>query len=142
VTQTLRRPPAWSRAARALRVASASIALFALLGIGHILPAFHFALVAHRVCSEHGELLHEAAPPARAAARSRDVSLVAGEEAAHEHEHCGVLALPGSLAVPVSSAATFELVSSDAAAGSPGRASSAHVGIALLSYAPKLAPPA
>ena len=43
-----------------LRAGAASIALFALVGVGHILPAFHFALVAHRVCAEHGELIHEA----------------------------------------------------------------------------------
>jgi hypothetical protein len=128
--------------ARALRLSAASIALFALLGVGHVLPALHFALVAHRVCAEHGELVHESAPLAAPAARSSEVSLVGGAPVAHEHEHCGVLALPGSLALPASWADTVELASTGGTATAVDGARAAHIGIALLSYAPKLAPPA
>jgi hypothetical protein len=127
-----------------LRAAAASIALFALLGVGHVLPALHFALVAHRICAEHGELLHEAAlaPSAEVGSRSSVPELAAGQLTEHEHEHCGVLALPGSFAV-ASSGAWREpsLPGEPVVGGSPGERR-AHVGIALLLQAPKLAPPA
>ncbi len=145
--------PSW------LRCSAVSIALFVLLGIGHVLPALHFALVAHRVCAEHGELLHEA--PLQAAAgqgvaghgalRSSqpsapapaEVSLVAsGGTGAHDHEHCGVLALPGSLGAPEALTSAACLLPAGWAASLPGHERAAHVYIALLAYAPKLAPPA
>lgn len=138
---------------RWLRLSAISIALFVLLGIGHVLPALHFALVAHRVCAEHGELLHEA--PVRGVAGqdelrsshangpSSEVSLVAaGGAAAHEHEHCGVLALPGSLGAPEALSSAACLVPAGWTTSLPGHERAAHAYIALLSYAPKLAPPA
>ena len=125
-----------------LRVSAASIALFALVGIGHVLPAFHFALVAHRVCAEHGELVHEAAPSADSPAPSDVPALVAGADARHEHEHCGVLALPGSFGVPASAPRAFEVPPREQLEPEPGCERPAHVDIALLAYAPKLAPPA
>jgi len=116
---------------------------------------FHFALVAHRICAEHGELLHEAAPEPSAEAGSRsDVPelvllsarapqpVVAGRHAGHEHDHCGVLALPGSFGTAPSAAWREPSAPSESVAcASPG-ARPAHVGIALLLRAPKLAPPA
>jgi hypothetical protein len=148
VTQTLRQWSAWCRVAlafhvaRMVRASATGLALFALLGVGHVLPAFHFALVAHRVCAEHGELVHESATAVEPSTPTSDVALVAGEAASHEHEHCGVLALPGSFALPASPAAPFDFVSGEDAIDAPGRALAAHVGIDLLSLAPKLPPPA
>jgi hypothetical protein len=146
------RGPAWARAA-------ASIALFALLGVGHLLPALHFALVAHCICAEHGELLHEAAPvrsaraEAEAASRSSvpepllssaraQQTVIAGHYAQHEHEHCGVLALSGSFGVAHSAAWREPSAPSVSVAGASLSERPAHVGIALLLRAPKLAPPA
>jgi hypothetical protein len=127
--------------AAGLRALAVSLALFAVLGVGHVLPAFHFALVAHRVCAEHGELLHGSEALAKPSAPESDVSLVAREIGGHDHEHCGVLALPSTLAVPASFAAVFCRIPNDDAAAAASRARVAHVGIDLLSYAPKLAPP-
>jgi hypothetical protein len=131
-----------ARVALGMRALTVSIALFAVLGVGHVLPAFHFALVAHRVCAEHGELLHESAAAAEPSRPSNDVSFVAREVPSHEHEHCGVLALPSSLALPASFGAVFCRITNDDAASAASRPLLAHVGIDLLSYAPKLAPPA
>lgn len=137
------------------RLAAASIALFAMLGIGHVLPALHFALVAHRICAEHGELLHEAAPqpPAESrsstpeesswgSARAAQPAVVAGGHAGHEHDHCGVLALPDSFGTAPSAAWREPVAPGEpVACASPGERP-AHVGIALLLRAPKRAPPA
>lgn len=125
-----------------LRATAASVALFALLGVGHLLPALHFALVAHRICAEHGELVHEAAPAPVVAERSSGPELVVGEHAAHEHEHCGVLALSGSPAVALSATGRELRSAGEPIASDRHGELCAHVGIALLLYAPKLAPPA
>ena len=139
-----------------LRAAAAAIALFALLGVGHVLPALHFALVAHRICAEHGELLHDAAPEPSAEAGSRSSvpellfsssrepqpGVVAGQHAGHEHDHCGVLELPGSFGTAPSAAWREPTPPSEPVACVSTGERPAHVGIALLLRAPKLAPPA
>lgn len=143
--QTLRRGSAVGLPGPArLRAAFASIALFALLGIGHVLPALHFALVAHRICAEHGELLHEAAPAPSVdlGSRSSVPELAAGQHAAHEHDHCGVLALPGSFGAAPCAAWREPSAPSESVACASSGERPAHVGIALLLRAPKLAPPA
>jgi hypothetical protein len=132
------RGPAW------LRAAAAAIALFALLGVGHVLPALHFALVAHSICAEHGELLHEPAraPSAQAVgSRSSTSELVLGQHAEHEHEHCGVLALPGSFGLPSSASWREPSLLGEPIVCSAHGELAAHIGIALLFQAPKLAPP-
>ena len=136
-----RAPAAGLRGLIGLRSAAAAIVLFALLGVGHLLPALHFALVVHRICAEHGELLHEAAAAPGVESRSSDVQLVAGQHAGHAHEHCGVLALPGSKG-SLSSAGWCEPLVLDASLALvlPGERP-AQGGISVLSYAPKLAPP-
>ena len=131
--------PALLRRSTWLRRCAASIALFALLGVGHVLPALHFALVVHRVCAAHGELLH-LAPTAEAPSRSGDVSLI--PRAVSEHEQCGVLAMPGLPALPASAPEIARPTHTAQSWVVLGRALTAHVGIDVLSYAPKRAPPA
>lgn len=138
----------------ALRSSAVAIALFVLLGIGHVLPALHFALVAHRVCAEHGELLHDASPRdatvQRALRSSRPSApttlgvllVAAGGADRHEHEHCGVLALPGSLGAPEALPSAACRLPAVRTTSLPGHERAAYAYIALLSYAPKLAPPA
>ena len=135
------------RARAALRAGAASIALFALVGVGHVLPAFHFALVAHRICAEHGELIHDGGPARVKAERSvkaaapDEATVVQHSSASHEHEHCGVSAAPVTAGVvPGVRGDAFTLVGQELDAA-VGRALDAHVGIELLAYAPKLAPP-
>jgi hypothetical protein len=134
VTRTLRECSAW------LRLGALSLALFAALGVAQILPALHFALVVHRVCAEHGEMLHESAPVARQVAPA-ETSVVARDGVSHEHDHCGVLAASGPSAAPVPAAAQATAPSAAGVSVGFGRARAAHVRIALLAYAPKLAPP-
>src|SRR5688572_20921804 len=84
--------------------------LCALLGPGPALPALHFALVAHRVCPEHGALEHiDAASPEleAAAGAARGVpdtgsSISPGRALAdaHGHEPCGVAGIGSSAVVP------------------------------------------
>jgi hypothetical protein len=135
VTRTLRECSAW------LRLGALSLALFAAVGVAQILPALHFALVVHRVCAEHGELLHESAPVARQVAPAETSSVVARDGVSHEHEHCGVLAASESSAALVPAASHVTAPSAAGASVGLGRARAAHVRIALLAYAPKLAPP-
>ena len=118
----------------------ASLVLFMMAGVGHVLPAFHFALVVHRVCVEHGEMVHEVA---RAPARERELEGPAfvGQESGHEHEHCGVAAGTGT-GVAIAASAASAGPSLPIVGLGRGAARSAHLGIALLAYAPKLAPPA
>jgi hypothetical protein len=135
VTARLRTELAW------LRVSGASLVLFVLIGAGHVLPALHFALVVHRVCAEHGEVVHEAQRPLERSREPAGAAVSGAAGAGHEHDHCGVPALPGGAAAPPARAwaraeAPHEL------AAAPNGERSAHVHVALLSYAPKLAPPA
>lgn len=118
----------------------ASLVLFVLVGAGHLLPAVHFALVVHRVCAEHGELVHDVVRTSEGA-RELDGLAFVGTEGEHEHEHCGVATGTGAgLAIAASPASGS---APRASAGlAPGAERGAHVCIALLAYAPKLAPPA
>ena len=131
----LRRQLAW------LRMSAASLALFVLIGAGHVLPALHFALVVHRVCAEHGELVHEATRPPEHSRDPAGPALIGGAAAAHEHDHCGVAAVHGSGALP-SVAAWVRVESPRDLAAAPNGERAAHERLAPLSYAPKLAPPA
>ena len=134
MTRTLRECSAW------LRLGAVSLVLFAALGVAQVLPALHFALVVHRVCAEHGELVHEPASVAREAAPV-EASVVARDGVSHEHEHCEVLAAPGSFAALVPAAAEAAAPGALSFSVGFGRARAAHMRIALLAYAPKLAPP-
>lgn len=127
--------------------------LCALLGPGPALPALHFALVAHRVCPEHGELEHvdpatrqtEGTRVASATSNSVDLSpaLVPGSDGSdgHGHEPCDGAAAGAS--GPVLPAAHAALAAPQApSAAAPRGTERAHHRIALLCYAPKLPPPA
>jgi hypothetical protein len=125
--------------------------LCVLLGPGPALPALHFALVAHRVCPEHGELEHvepdalersTTVSAARSAAATGD-ALVAGSAGTdgHGHEACGVGAAGNSVAVLPAARATVA-APCKAAHAAPSGTERAHQRIALLRYAPRLPPPA
>jgi hypothetical protein len=128
-----------------LRVGAAWIALLVLLGVGHTAPALHVLFVAHRVCAEHGELVDAAATgesePAPRAQPDATASIRAAEGAAHTHEHCGVLGFWRVLGAPAAPRRFAGLLPAAAVASVAGEARAAHVDIALLLYAPKLAPP-
>lgn len=127
-----------------LGISAAYLALFVLVGLQQVLPALHFTLVAHRLCAEHGELLHEAGGDERleaARAPSHDAALAPADAGGHEHEHCGVLALPQSVAALDRALAAVSVLPASWAACLPDGERAAHVEIALLAYAPKLAPP-
>jgi hypothetical protein len=128
--------------------------LGALLCVAPALPALHFALVLHRICPEHGELLHVGQAdiePGSGASASAEHGAEKGpalhaassgpSEHAHGHDLCGVASGgAGACALPTS-LVSQALASQDVTARSV-QGANAHVGIALLSYAPKLAPPA
>ncbi len=128
--------------------------LCALLAPGTAFPALHFTLVSHRVCLEHGELEHvgssvdgdadASAPdaldaPARTLADQAFVPGAAGDDD-HGHEACGASASGTGVAVPrAERSGTAALHARPPSA--PSDTERAHPGIALLRYAPKLAPP-
>jgi hypothetical protein len=139
----MRATPGKTQRAVALLRALAGLLLVAL-SAGQALPALHFALTTHVVCAEHGELAHvgDFAPRAHPAPSAGQVQISGGETSSHEHEHCDVLATFGPRAA-LSSTPTLERSASTAlSALAPVRAEAAHSSLALLSYAPKLAPPA
>jgi len=130
--------------------------LFALLGAGQVLPALHFVLVAHRVCAEHGETLH--AEPAHGADDSLSNGLVSGSSVSdpesteiqlksapalpeHEHEHCSVLGVTRSAGAALASAAAGAALPPPWEQFVRETERAAHIDVALLLYAPKLAPP-
>lgn len=147
------RPPAYI--ARVTKLAGSRVhwlpawlMLFALLGVGQVLPALHFVLVAHRVCAEHGETLH--AEPAREvsgspvarASKSAEIELKSAPVLPeHEHEHCSVLGVARSAAAALASAPPGAPLPAPWERFVRETERAAHVDIALLLYAPKLAPP-
>lgn len=107
------------------------------------MPALHFATVAHEVCAEHGALEHVHAGSeheAEGVAPSKNATVSAAADSSDEHESCGVLGLspPSALVAggALASSFTLELAPKHALCEAPANAS-----VALLSYAPKLAPP-
>jgi hypothetical protein len=123
--------------------------LSALLAAGPSLAALHFALVRHRLCLEHGQLEHVTASEVdqgRQAAPDRAHGPVISEGASevdphgHQHDACTVSA-PGGLAALAPALGLQQFLSADFRAPARERAQPAHVGIALLEYAPKLEPP-
>jgi hypothetical protein len=120
----------------------------ALIAAGPSLSALHFALVRHRLCLEHGQLehvdVHEGATPSVIRERPSGPALSQdgspSDLDAHSHDACAVTP-PGSLVAVFSQLATLALLAVCASAIGGSRPRRAHVGIPLLRYAPKLAPP-
>jgi hypothetical protein len=118
----------------------------------------HFSLVQHRICPEHGELLHVSAEEfareassqvggSRAGPQSAGTAVASAAQGAggnatdsHDHDACGVSVL-GSVAAVWPAAATAVAALAELGATRPSGAERAHLGIALLHYAPKLEPP-
>jgi hypothetical protein len=123
-----------------------ALALSAVFGLAQVLPVLHFVLVAHQLCAEHGELVHVDAsesPAAHAAeehSRSSEVQLVGSSGESHSHDHCGVIISGHAHGVQLSSP-QGGLQARSYLDAEPGSARAAHPSIALLAYAPKLAPP-
>jgi hypothetical protein len=133
-----------SRVRTGSRSLAAWVAFVVLLGVGHVVPALHFLFVAHHLCAEHGELVDVAAENVERAREKapNQVSVEAGSAGAHSHEHCGVLALAPAPASSEASLGAVQRLPAGEVASSAGDAQAAHIGIELLLYAPKLAPPA
>jgi hypothetical protein len=126
-----------------VRSLAAWVALLVLLGVGHVVPALHFLFVAHHLCAEHGELVDVATENV---VRTREkapnqAAVDVGSPAGHSHEHCGVLALAPTPAAQAVSLGVVQRLPVAEVASRGGQAHTAHVGIELLLYAPKLAPP-
>jgi hypothetical protein len=137
------------------------LALVLLMGVGHVVPAFHFLFVAHHLCAEHGELvdagpdaalLHAGAPAPRktaggSAATEADQAAPSGAicssgAVGHSHEHCEVFAATRAAPALTPAPALAQLLPALQPLPAQGEARDAHLDIALLHYAPKLAPPA
>lgn len=120
--------------------------LCAVFGLGQALPVLHFVLVAHQLCAEHGALVHADAGSSPAAhgpegqPASSDAQLLDSGSEPHAHDHCGVAIAGQAHAVRLGSPEGC-LYAASYRAGGTGAARAAHSSIALLSYAPKLAPP-
>jgi hypothetical protein len=128
-----------------LRVLAAALCL--LFVAAPSLPTLHHLLVAHVVCPEHGELLHVSELSGERSEKlsgvhvqsSKQLSLVAAP--APGHDACGVPAWGASegFSAAALAASVFSCLSFGSAGSAPDQRP--HAAIALLSYAPKLAPP-
>jgi hypothetical protein len=125
------------------------VALVLLIGVGHVVPALHFLFVAHHLCAEHGELVDAVASAAGAESAESprekagaSAAVCASSAAAHSHEHCGVFAATRAAPALAPAPAADRLPPAVRLPPSQGEARDAHIDIALLHYAPKLAPPA
>ena len=140
-----------------------------LLGVGHVVPALHFLFVAHHLCAEHGELVDAVAEPGRGesaeklrgepasadkagadkvgadkAGADKAASLAAvcvSGAAAHAHEHCEMFTATRAAAALAPAPSCAQVLPAVELVSPAGEARDAHVDIALLHYAPKLAPP-
>ena len=68
-------------------------AICGLLALAQVVAFSHVALVAHRICAEHGEAIHAIAPVESLAVSDCDSSLrsvmpAQGAGVGHDHEHC------------------------------------------------------
>jgi hypothetical protein len=137
------RPPALSAKASVSRGVIAALCglAFALLAVGQVLPALHFALVGHRVCAEHGALEHSPHVVTSGASASHAPSASADFEAAEAHEHCSVPAIsPLRGTLPAREAhAVVRFSRLSLATVTP--CESPQLALSVLAYAPKLAPP-
>ncbi len=130
------------------RLRAVTQALAALLAVGGLLApvagALHAASSRHAPCLEHGEML-EADGPAHAprdhARHSGAQFEAAGQSQAHGHEHCALLSLAHSRALPSCEAPRgLPLASlSESLPAAPGAAPRAS--LPLLHLAPKGSPP-
>ena len=125
------------------------VALVLLVGVGHVVPALHFLFVAHHLCAEHGELVDAAGEAARAETAQSPREKAGSAEAVcasgaggHSHEHCQVFAAARVAAALAPAPACAQLLPAVELRTPAGEPRDAHVDIALLYYAPKLAPPA
>ena len=130
-----------------LRLRVLAAALLVVFGAGQTLPAAHFLLVSHRVCAEHGELVHEEHATAQAdiAAPSppeqRSTALNGLPSREHAHDHCSALAPLHSAGLALTEQVSVSLPPLACARSAASVPRHAHRAIALLDYAPKLAPP-
>jgi hypothetical protein len=130
-----------------LRVLVAALCL--LFAAAPTLPGLHFLLVAHVICPQHGELLHAASAAeelpghtsaaAPNTAHTRELAWVAAP--APGHDACGVPAWGNTSGAACGGPAAQGVERVPFVHGRSGSAPVGHTAIALLSYAPKLAPP-
>jgi len=107
----------------------------------------HVALVAHRICAEHGEAIHASQPDAAATPAAPDSSLASalgarGTAVGHDHEHCLCMAHSRERFVfpPRASAGLVAIWIDQLWQGSPRSVPALSVALFLL--APKGSPPA
>src|SRR5687768_8191174 len=88
----------WSALGVAARRLSAIVVAIACAAV-QLSSTFHFVLVAHAVCAEHGEFIHESAgghrhshAVDRAASPERRASAVTAAAHDDEHPHCATFA--------------------------------------------------
>jgi hypothetical protein len=139
----------WSAFGVAAARVSAIVVAIACAAV-QLSSTFHFALVAHAVCAEHGEFIHESEgghrhshAADRAASPERPATVVTAAAHDDEHAHCATFAdrrerlsvAPRTLAVVVlATPAKGELLLHDGEHHSPV--------VPLLLLAPKGSPPA
>jgi hypothetical protein len=120
-----------------------ALSLLLVAGAGQTLPGLHHLLVRHAVCAEHGELVHaaELAEASSEAGSESDAARPSHDEPEHEHEHCSMPGLSADPALVSAGPAAERQPLGALPASLPAASERAHSSLALLAFAPKLAPP-
>ncbi len=128
---------------KTLRRLCAALALIALILVGRFAESMHSAEVGHRVCPEHGELLHVANVHDHADESDVPVGAqVIPAKSAPEHHHCQIANFLNSSGASWTPAHTDSHAFLVPGVADAARAESARVTRAPLSFAPKHSPPA
>jgi hypothetical protein len=131
-----------------LRRTAVLVALWAYV-LGTLLGTAHLALTEHRVCADHGEIVHgepacataPAAPSVAVDELAADCPSFLAADASEEHEHCRTaFALRSDRRIETPPAAACG--APPALARAPDRAALLRVQDDRLSFAPKQSPPA
>jgi hypothetical protein len=122
-------------------------ALCGLLAVAQVVAFAHVALVAHRICAEHGESIHASPVVDSLAPTDLDEALASvspsrGAAVGHDHDHCLCMVHSRERFVvpPRTSTGLVRVAIAHAWQGSPPLAPA--LSVALLLLAPKGSPPA
>jgi hypothetical protein len=119
------------------------VAVCGLLAAAQVLAFSHAALVAHRICATHGEVVHAGtiAAPSRQAAVNTTTAGAQEAASEHQHDHCLIIAGTRERTLTTSSSPDGRVALTPARPHPAPSLGTPSPGRALWSLAPKNSPP-
>lgn len=116
------------------------LAVVAVFSLGQSASAIHYAVIAHELCAEHGELIHSDGAAHHSVSNPSSETALEAVEVEHQHDHCDCIKSNSHhslLSAPSASAADTIF-----AGAPPGHQKSARLSAqSTYSFAPKTSPP-